>query len=323
MLSNFYKKLICFLVAMVPLTASAIDWVPQKPITVIIAQTPGSGNELIFRKISDIVTRQTGARFIISHHTGMEGVIAWNELNSRAADGHTITVQTLESSLIALPKMYPTQLKSDPNDAIMISILGAAPWVYAVRQDSPIRNVDDLILAFQTKKLNIGVSGATAYLTNKWFVDINKGDHDRVQSIQYRSGPANMADLMAGSLDASLAPAISAKGLAESGKIRIVASTSDLPLVSAVTIPLIKDRVPNFVSKTTWAMFLPKGTPQDVVRWYEKHFVPIISDPEIAAWLNDGWSHRFSPAGRVASDRYLASVRSRLSIPAATYLKPQ
>ena len=49
------KKLI--LAALLAVTASAFAWQPVKPITVLVGQAPGSGNELSFRGFSSLIEK--------------------------------------------------------------------------------------------------------------------------------------------------------------------------------------------------------------------------------------------------------------------------
>ena len=46
------KKLLAIL-ALLP--ALAFAWEPTKPVTVVIGNTPGAGNEMAFRKLAEIV----------------------------------------------------------------------------------------------------------------------------------------------------------------------------------------------------------------------------------------------------------------------------
>ena len=55
------KKILATLV-LVP--AIAFAWQPTKPITVIYPNGPGAGNEISFKIVSDIVERNTGAKFV-------------------------------------------------------------------------------------------------------------------------------------------------------------------------------------------------------------------------------------------------------------------
>jgi tripartite-type tricarboxylate transporter receptor subunit TctC len=269
--------------------------------------------------MSELVTAKTKATFLIEHHAGMDGVIAWNTFSQRPNDGHHITVQVLESSLVALPVMFPTQLKTDPNQAIIVTPLASAPLVFAVKNTSHIKTIQELITAYRTQKLNVGTSGAPAKLMHNMFSDRIKGN-ENLQTIPYKGILPNLTDLVAGSIDVSIVPAISTKALVEAGHIRIIAVADDRPLPFNRNIPLVNETLPNFTAKTTYTLFLPKDTPGEIVDWYIKNFSLAIKDPAINSWLEDQWSLPF-PNPSLKSSRQTGDRMQQLLPMAQQFLK--
>jgi len=69
------------------LTFSAHAWEPTKPITVLIGQAPGAGNEVSFRAVSAIIEKQNPKiNFSIVNRPGADGNIGANMLTEAAAD---------------------------------------------------------------------------------------------------------------------------------------------------------------------------------------------------------------------------------------------
>jgi tripartite-type tricarboxylate transporter receptor subunit TctC len=295
----------------------AQEWKPTQPIRVIIGQLPGSGNEVVFRKVAQLVTDRTGANFIVENHPGLDGALAWNTLGARSADGYHITVQAMETSLVALPIQYPRQLTTDPRQAILVTPLASTPEIFAVGKDSPIKTLDDLRHAYQTKKLNVGISGSGAVIAQGLFMRDVKGNSESVQSIPYKSIPTNLTDLIGGSLDVSVVPAAGARQLAEAGKIRIIASADSTPLPTKLPVKLI-----GFEAKVTYALFLPAGTPPEVVNWYVNAFAPAIKDPGIREWLVDTWTVPFPNPSLESSNRAADAMRRNLTPIALKTIKP-
>lgn len=309
-MKNIVSLLLMFVIVGI---GPAYGWKPTEPIKVIIGQTPGSGNEVVFRQISKRVTEKTGANFIIENHPGLDGTIAWNTLGSRPANGHHITVQALETSLVALPIQYPTQLTTDPNQAIVVTPLASTPEVFVVLKDSPIKTYQQLVTAFKNKQLNVGTSGSIAALTYHKFVQDIKSQNQDLQMIPYKSIPSNLADLIAGSIDVSVVPAVSTKGLYEGDKIRIVAVADNQPLPTSASMTLITDHISDFDIRVTYTIFLPKNTPKEVVNWYIDHFGPATKDPSVIQWLKDQWTTPFANISVSESQKYSATTKRKLS----------
>jgi tripartite-type tricarboxylate transporter receptor subunit TctC len=312
------KLLVSLVIALVSSVGFAQqEWKPTQPIRVLIGQSPGSGNEVVFRKVAQLVTDRTGANFVVENYPGLDGALAWNTLGARPNDGYHITVQAMETSLVALPIQYPRQLTTDPRQAILVTPLASTPEIFAVGKDSPIKTFDDLRHAYQTKKLNVGISGSGAVLAQGMFMRDAKGNAELVQSVPYKSIPTNLTDLIGGSLDVSVVPAAGARQLAEGGKIRVIAAADSNPLPTKLPIKLIKDVYPGFEAKVTYAVFLPQGTPAEVVNWYVNAFAPAIKDPGVREWLFDAWTVPFPNPSLEASSRAADAMRKNLT-PIAT-----
>ena len=298
--------------------SSAFAWEPTKPIHVIIAQAPVSGNELVFRKMSELITAKTKATFLVENHPGLDGVIAWNTFAQRPNDGYHVTVQVLESSLL-LSTMFSTQLKTDPNQAVIVTPLATAPLVFAVKNTSRIKTMQELITAYRTQKLNVGTSGTPAKLMHSMFSDRIKGT-ENIQVIPYKGVIPNLTDLIAGSIDVSIVPSTPAKALADAGKIRIIAVADDRLLPFNHTIPLVSETLPNFTAKITYTLFLPKDTSSEIVNWYIKNFSLAINDPAVNSWLKDQWSLPF-PNPSLKSSRQIGDRMKQILSTAQEFLK--
>ena len=49
---------------------SALAWEPTKPVNVVIAYGPGSGNEILFRKLDTIISKTNKVNFVLDFKPG-------------------------------------------------------------------------------------------------------------------------------------------------------------------------------------------------------------------------------------------------------------
>ena len=93
------KKLLAVLLLCAGLSAHA--WEPTKPVTVIIGNTPGAGNEMAFRKLAEIVQkRNPNFVYVVQNIPGADSVIANNKVLEAPADGYTINLPSHMSSYV-------------------------------------------------------------------------------------------------------------------------------------------------------------------------------------------------------------------------------
>ena len=80
------KKL---LIATLLVPVLAFAWEPTKPVTVVIGNTPGAGNEMAFRKLAEIVQkRNPNFVYVVQNIPGADSVIANNKFLEAVNDGH-------------------------------------------------------------------------------------------------------------------------------------------------------------------------------------------------------------------------------------------
>ena len=89
------------LAALVLAPAIAFAWEPARPVTVIIGNTPGAGNEMAFRKLAEIVQKsEPKFNFVVQNMLGVDSALANNRFLEAAPDGHTINLPSHMSSYV-------------------------------------------------------------------------------------------------------------------------------------------------------------------------------------------------------------------------------
>ena len=76
------------LLALLLASSTAFAWEPTKPVTVIVGNTPGAGNEIAFRKLAEIVQKKNPKFvYVVSNIPGADSVVANNKFVEADPDG--------------------------------------------------------------------------------------------------------------------------------------------------------------------------------------------------------------------------------------------
>lgn len=67
---------------------------PSRPITIVVHSQPGSGVDLMARKISEIARTKFGITMVVENHTGTQGIVAMQHVLNSKNDGYTILAVT-------------------------------------------------------------------------------------------------------------------------------------------------------------------------------------------------------------------------------------
>jgi tripartite-type tricarboxylate transporter receptor subunit TctC len=81
-------------------------------------------------------------------------------------------------------------------------------------------------------------------------------------------------------------PIAVAKPLVDAGKVRAIGFTGTRKMKQFPDVPLLRDVAPGIRVYAAWSIELPKGTPADVVDWYQRKFSTAIKSTEYQEWMD-------------------------------------
>src|SRR5207302_10887146 len=85
-----FDWLILAVLALLPCTGAAAY--PERPITMLVAYSPGGGTDLVARALAPYLEKTLGggAKFVIVNRAGAGGEVGFTALANATADGYTI-----------------------------------------------------------------------------------------------------------------------------------------------------------------------------------------------------------------------------------------
>jgi tripartite-type tricarboxylate transporter receptor subunit TctC len=141
--------------------AMALAAYPEKPITMIVAYSPGGGTDLIARAVQPYLEKYIGggARVVLVHRPGAGGEIGFAAIANAAPDGYTIGFVNTPP-LMTIPIERAAQF-GGPQRFDLLGNLIDDPCNFAVHSDSDIRNLKDLAAYAKANpgRVTVGSSG--------------------------------------------------------------------------------------------------------------------------------------------------------------------
>jgi tripartite-type tricarboxylate transporter receptor subunit TctC len=284
------KKLLALIFAATCVLAQA--WEPAKPVTVIIGNTPGAGNEIAFRKLAEIV-QKTNPKFVyvVENRPGVDSVIAQNHFLTQPADGYTINLPSHMSTYVTNDIWEKSVKKFKYDDFLDVMTIGKSPLVLVASPKSSISTPEEFIRLIRITggPINIAVGGGAHRTAFEYLMEKGHGNRDQVKPIKF-NGP-QPAVLSVAAYDGKtgtefgIMPIAVAKPLVEAGKVRAIGFTGTRPMPQFPDVPLLKDVAPGINVYAAWSIELPKGTAKEVVEWYTKNFTAAIKSAEYKEFM--------------------------------------
>ena len=119
------------------LPAAAADF-PSRPVTILVAFTPGGPSDVLSRIVGKKLEQILGQPFIMDNRPGAGGNIAAEAAAIAVADGHTILMGN--NSILATNAALYKKVNFDPEkDFVPISLVGSQANILVVNPDVPAK----------------------------------------------------------------------------------------------------------------------------------------------------------------------------------------
>lgn len=284
-ISNFVKIISLALIA-----TTAYAWEPSKPVTTVIGFAPGSGNELSFRGMSSIIEKaNTKINFIVENKPGGDGTIGMNHFIKLPNDGHHIYIASHQGIWVTAEFANPENMKYTLDDFEYGLTLAKSPLAIIANEKSLTSTPKEFMdrMKNPTSPINIAAGSGAHKLAYEYMMHHIKGNRDMIKTVPYK-GPAQAGqDVAGGHLEFGIIPVAVANTLVKTGKVKIIALTSEYKIDAIKEVPLMKDYVPGMNVYAAWGIIFPKGTEKEVIDWYVTNFKTAIRSPEGKRFLQE------------------------------------
>src|SRR5690606_1132455 len=117
---------------------------PSKPVKVVVGAAPGGPNDMVARMLSERLSKNMGASFVVENRGGGGGVIAATHVARSAPDGYTLLMGAVSTHGIT-PSLYKNLEYDAVKDFTPISQVVSYPLVMVVNADVPAKNLSEFI----------------------------------------------------------------------------------------------------------------------------------------------------------------------------------
>jgi tripartite-type tricarboxylate transporter receptor subunit TctC len=260
---------------------------PSRPITMVVPFAAGGPTDAIARAISERMRVSLGQSIIIENVTGAGGSIGVARAVRAAPDGYTLSLGHTGTHVVN-GAIYPLQYDL-LNDFEPIALIASNPMMVVTKNAVPAKNLRELIewLKANSDKVATGTAGvgSASHFSGVYFQNLIKVP---LNFVPYRgTGPA-LQDLVAGQIDMIVDQASNALAQVQAGKIRAYAITDAKRLAVAPEIPTADEAgLPGFQISLWSALWVPKGTPKDIVAKLNTAVMDALADPAVRQRLAD------------------------------------
>jgi tripartite-type tricarboxylate transporter receptor subunit TctC len=260
---------------------ASADNYPSRPITLVVPLSVGGSTDVIGRLIAQGMSKQLKQTIVVENTSGAGGTIGVARVVHAPPDGYTMLVGQWGTN-VATGAIY--HLNFDLlKDLEPIGLIATQPFLIVARGNMPANNLKELIawIKANPKTATEGNSGigSPSHVSGILF---QKAINSPIQMIPYRGAGESTQAIVSGQIDVLLnTPAVSMAQL-KAKQVKVFAVTAPRRLATAPDIPTTDEAgLPGFYFTFWHALWVPKGTPKDVIAKLNGALRGALADPEI------------------------------------------
>jgi tripartite-type tricarboxylate transporter receptor subunit TctC len=258
---------------------------PLKPVRIVVPFAPGATPDIVARLLAERLQAKLNQTFVIENKPGASGNLGTEAVVRAEPDGATIGVSIVGP--LALNTLLFSKLSYDPfSELALISRIVDQPSVLAVNADVPARNTAELIALIkrQSDKLNYGSigNGSLSHLAMEAIAMVSGAS---IVHIPFAGSPQAMTALIRGDVQIACLPAASVVSQMSTGRIRMLAVTSQQRSALLPDLPTLKEAGVDVEANAWIGLIAPVKTPEPVVAAVSRGVAEALRDPGIGEKL--------------------------------------
>jgi tripartite-type tricarboxylate transporter receptor subunit TctC len=255
---------------------------PSRPIIMVAPFGAGGPVDTVARTLAERMRVSLGQQVVIENVTGASGTIGVGRVARAAPDGYTVSIGNWPTHVVngAVFQLQYDLLK----DFEPVARLSSNPYILVGKKGLPATDLKELIawLKANPDGATQGTAGPGSgqHVSGVYFQTVTGA---RYKFVAYRAGSSDiMRDLVGGHIDLTFDQAVTALPYVRNGDVKAYAVTANTRLAAAPDIPTIDEAGAPGVYISTWnGLWVPKGTPPDVIAKLTAAAMDALADPAV------------------------------------------
>ncbi len=255
---------------------------PAKPITVIVAFTPGGASDYLARMMAQKVSETAGWKMIVENRPGASGHIGTEYVAKAAPDGYTLVMGPSSTHAIN-PSVFRNMRYDVQRDFTGITLVGRSPNLLAVNPSVPAANLKEFIAHVKANPGKVAFSssgtGTGGHVTGEMLKAAAGID---LLHVPYKGPGPSTAAALSGEVQLLIDNIAAGAPHVKAGKLRPIAVTSLARQPILPDVPTLSESgLPGFELQGWFGLFAPSATPRPILQQLNSEFVKVLNLPEV------------------------------------------
>jgi tripartite-type tricarboxylate transporter receptor subunit TctC len=253
---------------------------PEKPVRLVVASSPGSGDDYVARVIAPKLSELLGQQLLVENRVGAAGLIGQTAALKSPPDGYTFL---LAGGSMAGARYANAMVTYDVlRDFTPVSLVETSPFVMVVHPGIPVKNLKEYVALARAHpgKMTYGTAGAGQI---PYWSAVLFNDMARIRAVEasYKDITAIVVDVMGGRIDYFFSPSSIAAAPDNKGKLRALGVTTPTRSPAFPDVPAIAEAVPGYEMPAWRSIMGPAGMRREIVNSMNAAIARTLATPEV------------------------------------------
>ncbi len=267
--------------------ALAQDW-PTRPITLVVPFAAGGGLDVSVRIQAQHMSELLGQSIVIENVGAAAGMVGGQRVAKAPPDGYTFQIGNTGTHAYN-QTLYKKPLYNAATDFQPVGLMTESPRALIARKDLPANNLREFIAYLKANqgKVQFGSAGVGSG-THIPCVLFNSAIGANITHIPYRGEAPVVQDIIGGRIDYMCATIQTGAQQVKEGTVKGIAVMAEKRVSIVPDLATTGEQGLPGVEASVWnAFFLPKGTPEPIVRKLNKAMSDTLDNAAIRKRLEE------------------------------------
>jgi len=253
-----------FSIATLLCAAHAQAQYPSRTIKIVAPNQAGTGPDALARLLAASVSASLGQSVVVENKVGANGNIAADFVAKAPADGYTLLVAS-DAQMVINPHVYAKLPFNPLSDLAPVATLGSQELFLAINPALPANNLKEFIELAKRSPTPLNYGSPSSGTQHHLLMEMLKTRTGvNLQHIPYKGGGAAAVAAVSGEISV-LFGGTSLLPLAQSGRLKMIASSGARRSTEFPDVPTIAETLPGFEGVLWIGLFAPAATPPEVL----------------------------------------------------------
>ena len=258
---------------------------PNRPITLVVPNSPGGAVDILARLLSEKLQQKLGQPVVVIYKPGAGTVVGTDFVARSQPDGHTLGM--VVTSHVINPSLRSDMPYDTLKDLAGVTQLVSSQIVITASPSLGVKTLQEIIDIAKKDPTRLSYaspgSGSSMHLAG----ELLKGMAGiEMMHVPFKGAGPAYPEVMAGRVHLLIDPLFSSLPYIQSGRLVPIAVTGSQRDPSVPDLPTVAETLPGFEVQSIFGVVVPSATPMEIREQLSKAFAEVLQMPDIRERLD-------------------------------------